>query len=254
MRLHRRLPRHRHRHGQAVTSRSRRHPASPHRRRRADGGLLSGALRRRTRRSAIRDISARGRVPILVGGTGFYYRALVRGLFPGPARDDAASRAARPRRRPAAASKRSTAGSARVDPDSALRIQPRDRKRLVRALEVYLLTGQPLTVTFRGHGVVRSPGFASLPLGLVLPRPELARARRTTRRRAVRPRCRRRSRALLASGVPESAHAFSGLVYRQIIELLRGVRARGRDPRAHRPGEHALRTAPADLVSQGSRT
>ena len=37
----------------------------------------------------IRDIHARGRLPILAGGTGFYYRALTRGLFPGPGRDDA---------------------------------------------------------------------------------------------------------------------------------------------------------------------
>jgi len=37
--------------------------------------------------AAVRDITSRDRLPILVGGTGFYYRALVRGLFPGPARD-----------------------------------------------------------------------------------------------------------------------------------------------------------------------
>src|SRR5258707_1828665 len=39
--------------------------------------------------AAVRDIHARGRLPILVGGTGFYYRALTRGLFPGPGADDA---------------------------------------------------------------------------------------------------------------------------------------------------------------------
>ena len=49
--------------------------------------------------AAIRDIHARGRLPILVGGTGFYFRALTRGLFPGPGRDAALRAAARVDRR-----------------------------------------------------------------------------------------------------------------------------------------------------------
>src|SRR5947207_8302956 len=85
---------------------------------------------------AVRDIRARGRMPILVGGTGFYYRALTRGLFPGPGKD-AALRA----RLEAIAARREVTFLhrmlRRVDEPSARRIQPRDRKRLVRALEVY---------------------------------------------------------------------------------------------------------------------
>src|SRR5688572_18110107 len=89
----------------------------------------------------IRDIHARGRLPILVGGTGFYYRALTRGLFPGPGADDelrgrlgriAASRGPECLHRLLQ----------RVDAASAARIMPRDRKRLVRALEVYFATGR----------------------------------------------------------------------------------------------------------------
>ena len=97
--------------------------------------------------AVVRDILARGRMPILVGGTGFYYRALTRGLFPGPGKD-AALRA----RLEAIAARRGVERLwqlvRRVDPESALRIQPRDRLRLVRALEVYLLTGRPLTAHF----------------------------------------------------------------------------------------------------------
>ena len=96
---------------------------------------------------AIRDIHARGRVPILVGGTGLYFRALVRGLFPGPEADEALrarlGRVAEGR------------GDARlhrmlrgVDPTAAERIAPADRKKVVRALEVYLTTGKPLTTHF----------------------------------------------------------------------------------------------------------
>ena len=89
--------------------------------------------------AAVREIRTRGRWPILVGGTGLYYRALVRGLFPGPARHDELRE-----RLTHVAARRGVhvlhRWVARVDPESAARIQPRDQKRLIRALEVYLLT------------------------------------------------------------------------------------------------------------------
>src|SRR5205823_3540009 len=95
----------------------------------------------------IRDIHARGRLPILAGGTGFYYRVLTRGLFPGPGRD-----AELRRRLEAIAARRGPERLhrllLRVDPESARRIQPRDTKRMVRALEVYFRTGRPLTDHF----------------------------------------------------------------------------------------------------------
>jgi tRNA dimethylallyltransferase len=172
--------------------------------------------------AAILDIGARGRQPILVGGTGFYYRALVRGLFPGPARDDKLR--ARLER---VASRRGVEvlhrWLGRVDPVSAQRIQPRDRMRLVRALEVYLLTGQPLTAHFDAT-TSAIEGWRVLPLGVVLPRPEI-RARVSRRVDAQFARgVVDEVRSLLASGVPASAHALTGLVYRQVIEMLQGVR------------------------------
>lgn len=172
--------------------------------------------------AAIRAIGARGRLPILVGGTGFYYRALVRGLFPGPARDDRL----RARLERVAAARGVEAlhrWIQRVDPDSARRIQPRDRKRLVRALEVYLTTGRPLTDHFARTA---SPiaGVRVLPIGLSLPRPML---RERVARRVDDQFARgvvAEVRGLLGRGVPATAHAFSGLVYRQVIEMLQGVR------------------------------
>jgi tRNA dimethylallyltransferase len=172
--------------------------------------------------AAIRDIATRGRVPIVVGGTGFYFQALVRGLFPGPERDDRL----RSRLDRVAASRgveRLHRWLSRVDAESAARIMPRDQKRLVRALEVYLVTGRPLTAHF---AETRSPiaGHAVLTLGLNLPRPLLL------------PRVASRVDAqfasglvaevegLIARGVPATAHAFSGLVYRQVMDMRRGVR------------------------------
>ena len=176
---------------------------------------------RRRRRSCIQGAQA-GRLPVLVGGTGFYYRALVRGLFPGPARDEALR--ARLER---VAARRGVESLhrwlVRVDPDSGQRIQPRDLKRIVRALEVYLLTGRPLTAHF---GETTSPiaGVDLLTIGVDMPREELW--PRVSRRvddqfsRGVVDEVKR----LLAAGVPSTAHAFSGLVYRQIVEMLGGVR------------------------------
>lgn len=172
--------------------------------------------------AAIHDVHARGKVPILAGGTGFYYRALVRGLFPGPARD-AALRA----RLDAIAARRGAERLhrwlARVDAESAARIMPRDQKRLVRALEVYLLTGKPLSAHF---AETASPlaGWTITTFGLNAPR-EVLRDRVAARveqqfARGVVDEVRR----LIDVGVPMTAHAFSGLVYRQIIEMFQGVR------------------------------
>jgi tRNA dimethylallyltransferase len=172
--------------------------------------------------AAIRDIHARGKLPILVGGTGFYYRALTRGLFPGPAADDALRA-----RLDRIAAKRGVECLhrmlQRVDADSAARIMPRDRKRLVRALEVYFSTGRPLTAHF---DETRSliPDVEVVAVALRLP-PALT-AERVTRRvdqqfaRGIV----NEVRTLLARGVPAHARPFGGLVYRQVMEMLRGVR------------------------------
>ena len=94
-------------------------------------------------RRAIADIHARGRVPIVAGGTGLYLRALLHGLFEGPARDEPLRR-----RLEGMADRHGDARLhrilARVDPESAARIQARDRVRVVRALEVYRATGRPI--------------------------------------------------------------------------------------------------------------
>jgi tRNA dimethylallyltransferase len=172
--------------------------------------------------AVIRDVHARGRLPILAGGTGFYFRALTRGLFPGPGRD-----AALRQRLESIAARRDVTFLHRllrkVDPESALRIQPRDLKRLVRALEVYVLTGKPLTAHF-ADTQSPIPDVDVVEIGLRLPAEDIA--RRVTRR--VDEQFARglldEIRALLARGVPEAARPFGGLVYRQAIEHLRGVR------------------------------
>jgi tRNA dimethylallyltransferase len=170
----------------------------------------------------IRDITARGKLPILVGGTGLYYRALTRGMFPGPARDETLRA-----RLQAVGHRRGVLFLhdmvRRLDPESGLRIQPRDEKRLIRALEVALLTGIPLSTHF---AATRAPlaDYDTISLALRIP-PETVAKRVAIRvdqqfERGVVDEV----KAILASGVPAEAHPFTGLVYRQVLELLRGDR------------------------------
>jgi tRNA dimethylallyltransferase len=171
---------------------------------------------------AIRAITARGRLPILAGGTGFYFRALTRGLFPGPGRH-AALRARLERcaeRRGAAFLHRMLR---RVDAPSADRIQMRDVKRIVRALEVFFVTGRPLTQHFQ-ETTSPIPDADVLGIAVGLPPPLIAErvARRVDQQFARG--LLDEMRTLLARGVPETARPFGGLVYRQALEHLKGIR------------------------------
>lgn len=175
--------------------------------------------------AAIRDITARGKQPILVGGTGLYYRSLTRGFFPGPSRDEA-MRARLERIAARRGSERLHQLVSRVDPDSAARISARDRKRLIRALEVYYLTGRPLTAHFAD---TRSPLEDYRVVTFALQIPPEATAERVARRvdAQFEQGLLDEIRGILAAGVPPDAHPFTGLVYRQALEHLRGIRDEG---------------------------
>ena len=173
--------------------------------------------------TVIANLHGKGKLPIVVGGTGFYYRALTRGLFPGPGKD-AALRA----RLEAIAGRKGVEMLhrmvSRVDPDSGARIQPRDLKRLVRALEVYFQTGKPLTAHFEDTVSPLGPDVTIGAIALRVPAPWLAErlARRVDEQFATG--LLDEIRALLVAGVPPDARPFGGLVYRQAMEHLRGLR------------------------------
>lgn len=97
---------------------------------------------------AIRDIARRGRTPILSGGTAFYYKALLDGLFAGPSAD-AAVRGELEEKAARAGPEALHAELARLDPAAARKIHPSDLRRLVRALEVIRLTGGPISARQR---------------------------------------------------------------------------------------------------------
>ena len=121
----------------------------------------------REARRILADIARRGRVPLLAGGTGLYVRALTRGFSSAPARDEAL------REELCSLGKDELFKRLlQADPESAARIKPNDMVRMVRALEVYLLTGATMTQHNRMHGFKDEP-YDCLKLCLTRNRDEL---------------------------------------------------------------------------------
>lgn len=112
---------------------------------------------------AIEAIRARGRLPLLVGGTMMYFNALVRGIAPLPPAN-AQVRAAIDAAASASGWPALHAELAGVDPDAAARIHPNDAQRIQRALEVQRATGVPISVWQRGTAPQHALNFARLAL------------------------------------------------------------------------------------------
>jgi tRNA dimethylallyltransferase len=117
-------------------------------------------------RGAVRDILARGKTPVVVGGTGLYVRALTDGIFEGPGRDEAL-RARLAREAEAEGRQYLWEKLKSVDPDKARTVDPKNLVRVVRALEIYELTGRRMSELER----------EAEPLGIPYVRVGLTRAR-----------------------------------------------------------------------------
>ncbi|NMD10965.1 MAG: tRNA (adenosine(37)-N6)-dimethylallyltransferase MiaA [Acidobacteria bacterium] len=169
---------------------------------------------------AIAAVRERERIPLVVGGTGLYFKALEDGLFPGPGRDEAvrsALDAEAGERGPEVLWERLAA----VDPAYAAKTGRRDRIRIVRALEVFTLTGRPISEHFK-----RTEGLLGderpVKIGLDRPRADLYRRIEERVDRMFDRGLIEETRRLLAGGVPESAAPFKALGYKHVLRLLRG--------------------------------
>jgi tRNA dimethylallyltransferase len=161
-----------------------------------------------------------GGMPIVVGGTGLYLRALLYGLMAAPPSDPAL------RRELAEQADHQGAASLyerlrAVDPASAAAISTGDSQKLIRALEIYLLTGRSRSVWQAEHGF-RAPRYDHLMIGLRLPRPVLYERIEVRVRDMVRRGLVEEARSLWAAGYDERHNAMRGLGYRQLLRAFRG--------------------------------
>jgi tRNA dimethylallyltransferase len=169
-------------------------------------------------RGAIEDAAGRGRGVVVAGGSGLYLRALLHGLAPAPGRDPGL-RARLEAMSTRFGERRLWRHLRRVDPDAAQRIAPRDRVRVVRALEVFHLTGRPLSAHHRA-GELPLPGHEARVFVL------------DPGQAALRPRVERRTAAMLEAGLVEEVRTLlerhgevrplAAIGYREVVAHLRG--------------------------------
>ena len=180
--------------------------------------VLTLAQYRDLARAAIADIHARGRLPIVVGGTGLYIRAMVEGWTIPEVPPDEALRARLYARAEAEGGDALHAELVEIDPDAADAIDPRNVRRVIRALEVHAVTGRPISALQRKI----PPEETFFQIGLTLPRPALyaridARVDAMIARGLVA-----EVQDLLARGYGPELPAMSGLGYREMVAHLRG--------------------------------
>jgi tRNA dimethylallyltransferase len=176
----------------------------------------------RQARAALNDIAARGRLPIVTGGTGLYLRALTEGLFSGPARQtELRARLERSRQRHGDPWLHRILS--RLDPISAARIHANDTPKLIRAIEVCLTSRKPLSHVLDNREESRDPltGFRLLRIGLNPPR------------KVLYDRLNHRAAAMFAAGLIDETRellarygpvkALDSLGYRQAAAVLTGT-------------------------------
>jgi len=173
----------------------------------------------REARAVLAEIKSRNHLPIVVGGTGLYLRALLEGLFPGPQR----SQELRERLRERAASHGSEYLHRilqRLDPNAANRVHPNDAPKLIRAIEVCLASRQKMSELWR-QGRDPLQGFRILRIGLD---PDRATLYRRINQRAAQmfEQGLTEETQRLASKYGEKARPLASLGYKQAMQFLRG--------------------------------
>jgi len=177
--------------------------------------FTAGDYQRESRR-VLEDIRRRGKLPILSGGTGLYLRALTEGLFNGPTRslfwrnrlEMMIERKGRPYVHRLLK---------RLDPEAASRIAERDKPKVIRALEVRLETGKPLSEHLREKPRQPLMGFHVHFVGLNPSRQELCRRIDLRVSKMFEAGLVEEVRRLLSNGIPPSAKPFEAIGYRHVI-------------------------------------
>jgi tRNA dimethylallyltransferase len=176
-------------------------------------------------RAAIEAIHQRGRLPILVGGSGLYVRAVIDGLgFPmAPPDPELRRRLAAEAREHGLATLHARLSA--VDPEAAARIHVNDEKRIIRALEVFELTGLPIS-RLQELDRQQQARYNTRQFGLTLPREEMYRRIEARVEEMIRGGLIEEVKSLLDRGYDERLVPMKGLGYAQIIPVVRGEQAR----------------------------
>jgi tRNA dimethylallyltransferase len=171
--------------------------------------------------AVLEDLRQRSRLPIFTVGTGLYLRALLEGLADAPARSQEL-RARLEARADAHSLQYLHRVLRRLDPEAAVRIGPRDRPKMIRAIEVCLLTGRPQTEIHQA-GRARLEGYSPIKIGLQPPRAALyERVERRLHTMLERGWLEEVAR-LIHSGVPPSAKPFDFIGYSELRAHLEGT-------------------------------
>jgi len=169
---------------------------------------------------AIDAIRSRGRLPVLVGGTGLYLRGLLKGIVGAPRRDEAIRARLRDR-----AAKRGTPYLhrllRRVDPRAAARLPKADRQRLVRALEVFFASRRGLS-DWIGESPFGADRYESVKIGLNMDRAALYRIIDARVLGFFAAGLVDEVRGLIRAGCPETANAFKAIGYHEALRHVRG--------------------------------
>ena len=171
----------------------------------------------RLARRLVSDIAGRGRLPVMVGGTGFYLRAFLHGLSETPVRDESL------RHRLAARSpERLHRLLRRLDCHAAERIHPNDTNKVIRAIEVCVQARQPITEVFQANPIRSLEGFRVHKVGID-PDRELLAARINARCvRMFESGLLKEVEGILRLGFSEHSKALQSIGYKEAVQCLRG--------------------------------
>ncbi|MDE0299812.1 MAG: tRNA (adenosine(37)-N6)-dimethylallyltransferase MiaA [Candidatus Poribacteria bacterium] len=169
---------------------------------------------------SLAEIRERHRRALVVGGAGLYFRAVVDGLFPGPSADFAI----RERLRQEADGHGALALHERLhqcDPESAARIHPNNTVRVIRALEVFELTGKPISA-LQVQWKHPAPRYEFRSFGLDMPREQLYDRIETRADRMMAIGLIEEVKGIIDAGYPSDCVALSSFGYKEIIDYLNG--------------------------------
>ena len=185
------------------------------------GAAYSAAEYQRDAMAVMGDVLSRGRLPVFAGGTGLYLQAVSHPLAFGAAggRSETRARLEEEAREPGGP-QRLFERLAMADPGSAARLHANNTRRVIRSLEVYELTGQPISVMHTDWEAEPEQDFIIFALNW--PREALYRRIETRVDRMMEAGLIGEVRALLASGVPPGCQAMQAIGYKEMVTMLSG--------------------------------